>query len=179
MANDSGILGQMKIDMLNPADLKPYGRNPRKNDGAVKAVAESIRRYGFRQPIVVDCDMVIIVGHTRWKAAKLLGLSEVPAHIADMPKDQAREYRIADNKTNELAEWDLPVLNLEMKGLDLDWIGRQEKPDDWEESSPNSQKAPKATLSIPAKVWLTQREQIVKSVEDAIAGYGAGVEWPS
>ena len=105
--------------------IKPYEKNPRINDQAVDAVAESIRRFGFRQPIVIDGDMVIVVGHTRWKAAKKLGMEKVPVHVAtDLTPEQIRAYRIADNKTNELAEWDVPLLSIELaelSGTDLDW----------------------------------------------------------
>lgn len=98
--------------------LKPYDNNPRQNDRAVSAVAESIKRYGFRQPIVVDPDGLIIVGHTRWKAAKKLKLKVVPVHVAhDLTPEEARAYRIADNKTGELAIWDYPLLRLELSQL--------------------------------------------------------------
>jgi site-specific DNA-methyltransferase (adenine-specific) len=87
-------------------------------DFAVAAVAASIRQFGFRQPIVVDADGVIVVGHTRWKAAKSLGLAEVPVHVAaDLTPEQARAYRIADNKTASLAEWDDDLLVAELKRL--------------------------------------------------------------
>ncbi|MBX3363136.1 MAG: ParB N-terminal domain-containing protein [Phycisphaeraceae bacterium] len=110
---------------LRPVDsLKPYKKNPRKNDAAVKSVARSIREYGFRQPIVVDESGVIIVGHTRWKAAKHLGLAQVPVHVAvGLSPEQARAYRLADNRTNEIAEWDgelLPVELLELNDLGFD-----------------------------------------------------------
>jgi len=99
-------------------DIKPYERNPRINDGAVDAVADSLRQFGFRQPIVVDADGVIIAGHTRWKAAQKLGLAKVPVHVAtDLTPDQVRAYRIADNKTGELAEWDLEILPIELNEL--------------------------------------------------------------
>jgi site-specific DNA-methyltransferase (adenine-specific) len=100
-------------------DLKPYGNNPRKNDDAVAVVAESIRRFGFRQPIVVDGEGIIVIGHTRWRAAKQLGLTEVPVHVAaELSADQIRALRIADNKAGEIAEWDLDKLGLELKALE-------------------------------------------------------------
>jgi len=107
-------------------DIRPYERNPRINDQAVDAVAASLAEFGFRQPIVVDEDGVIIVGHTRWKAAKKLGLDKVPVHVAtDLPPEKVRAYRIADNKTGELAEWDLEILPIELNelresGFDMD-----------------------------------------------------------
>jgi len=104
---------------LRPIDaITPYDRNPRLNDDAVDAVAASLAEFGFRQPIVVDGDGVIIVGHTRWKAAKKLGLTEAPVHVAtDLTDEQVRAYRIADNKTGELAEWDFEILPIEIAEL--------------------------------------------------------------
>jgi len=103
--------------------VKPYPGNPRVNDGAVDAVAESIRRFGFRVPIVVDADGVIVAGHTRLKAARKLGLAEVPVHVAaDLTPDQAKALRIADNKTGEIADWDFELLPIELSALqELDW----------------------------------------------------------
>ncbi len=99
-------------------DIRPYERNPRLNDDAVDAVAVSLTEFGFRQPIVVDADGVIIVGHTRWKAARKLGLDKVPVHVAtDLPPEKVRAYRIADNKTGELAEWDFDILPIEIAEL--------------------------------------------------------------
>lgn len=91
--------------------IKPYENNPRNNDAGVIALAESIRQFGWQQPIVVDKDNVIIVGHTRYKAAKHLGLEEVPVAVADwLTDEQARAYRIADNKTATLSTWDYDKL---------------------------------------------------------------------
>jgi site-specific DNA-methyltransferase (adenine-specific) len=99
----------MKIEFRNPADIKPYEKNPRKNDAAMAAVAASIREFGFRQPIVVDRDGVIVVGPTRWKAAMLVGLELVPVHVAaELTPEQAKAYRLADNQTNTLGDWDHP-----------------------------------------------------------------------
>ena len=89
----------MLVELRRPSDaIRPYDKNPRKNDPAVDAVARSITDYGFRQPIVVDADGVIVVGHTRWKAAQKLGLKQVPVHVADLPPEKAKAYRIADNQ---------------------------------------------------------------------------------
>ena len=107
-----------KIVLRNLDEITPYERNPRINDNAVDAVAASLKAFGFRQPIVVDGDGVIVCGHTRWKAAKKLGLAKVPVHVAtDLTPDQIRAYRIADNKTNELAEWDFEILPIEIAEL--------------------------------------------------------------
>ncbi len=115
----------MNVELRPPAEIKPYEKNPRVNDAAVDAVAESIRRFGFRQPIVVDGDGVIVCGHTRWKAAQKLGLERVPVHVArDLTPEQIRAYRIADNKTAELAEWNLELLPIELaelQGAGIDW----------------------------------------------------------
>jgi len=111
----------MDIELRNIDDIRPYESNPRVNDQAVDAVAASIRQFGFRQPIVVDQEMVIICGHTRWKAAKKIGLAKVPVHVAkDLSAEQVKAYRIADNKTAELAGWNLELLPLELKELQ-DW----------------------------------------------------------
>ena len=115
----------MNIEMKPLADIRPYENNPRLNDQAVDAVAESIARFGFRQPIVVDEAGVIICGHTRFKAATKMGLAEVPVHIAtDLTPEQIRAYRIADNRTAELSEWNMELLPLELAELQdagLDW----------------------------------------------------------
>ncbi|MBL9147406.1 MAG: ParB N-terminal domain-containing protein [Phycisphaerae bacterium] len=114
----------MKIDLRPISDIRPYEHNPRLNDDAVDAVAHSIREWGFRQPIVVDGDGVIVCGHTRFKAAQKLGLAKVPVHVAkDLTPEQVRAYRIADNKTAELAEWDMDLLAVELgalRELDID-----------------------------------------------------------
>ena len=115
----------MQIEIRTIDQITPYDKNPRLNDAAVDAVAESIRQFGFRQPIVVDEAGVIICGHTRWKASKQLGLDRVPVHVArDLSPDQIRAYRISDNKTHELAEWDMELLSLELlqlKDAGVDW----------------------------------------------------------
>ena len=108
----------MNVEPRKLTDLTPYEHNPRHNDEAVEAVARSIREFGFRQPIVVDEEGVIIVGHTRWKAARQLGLEEVPVHVAEgLTPEQARAYRLADNQTATLAEWDLDLLPMELSEL--------------------------------------------------------------
>lgn len=99
-------------------DIKQYENNPRKNDEAVKYVAESIKEFGFKVPIVIDKDGVIVAGHTRWKAAKSLNIKEVPCIIADdLNDEQIKAYRLADNKVAEFAEWDFNILNLELDEL--------------------------------------------------------------
>ena len=112
------VTSNFKVELRNIEDVKPYERNPRLNDKAVNAVAASLSEFGFRQPIVVDEDGVIIAGHTRWKAATKLGLAKVPVHIAtDLTPDQVRAYRLADNRTGEIAQWDLSILPIELNEL--------------------------------------------------------------
>jgi DNA modification methylase len=119
----------MKIELRPISDIKPYPNNPRINDDAVDTVAGSIKEFGFRQPIVVDTDGVIICGHTRFKAAQKLGLEKVPVHVAtDLTADQIKAYRIADNKSSELADWNFDLLPIELgelqtAGFDLSLLG--------------------------------------------------------
>ena len=102
-------------------EIHPYENNPRVNDRAVEKVAESIAQFGFKQPIVIDKDGVIVAGHTRLMAAKLLGMKKVPTiSAADMTPDQVAAYRIADNKTGELAGWDFEKLDEELGSIDMD-----------------------------------------------------------
>ena len=99
-------------------ELIPYEKNPRKNDEAVKYVAESIKQFGFKVPIVIDKDNVIVAGHTRYKASKKLGLDEVPCIVADdLTDEQIKAYRLADNKVAEKAEWDFELLGAELDDL--------------------------------------------------------------
>ncbi len=123
-SHDAPRVAPLKIELRPIESVRPYERNPRINDAAVDAVAHSIREYGFRQPIVVDAEGVIVCGHTRLKAAQRLGLAKVPVHVAkDLTPEQIRAYRIADNKSAELAEWDmdlLPVELAELRALDVD-----------------------------------------------------------
>jgi len=108
----------MKIEHRALSAITPYEKNPRLNDDAVDAVAESIERFGFRVPLVVDENGVIVCGHTRFKAAQKLGLDKVPVHVAkDLTPEQIRAYRIADNKTAELSSWDMDLLPLELADL--------------------------------------------------------------
>lgn len=113
----------MKIQMVRLEDLHPYEKNPRKNDEAVKYVEESIKQFGFKVPVVVDRDFVIVAGHTRYKAAKKLGMEEVPCVVADdLTEEQVKAFRLADNKTGEMAAWDFGMLNEELDELlDMDF----------------------------------------------------------
>jgi len=123
----------MKIEQWDIERVKPYEKNPRRNDKAVQAVADSIREFGFRQPIVVDDAGVIVVGHTRYKAALKLGLKTVPIHVAtDLTPQQARAYRLDDNRSAQNAEWDIDLLPIELgelrdDGFDLKLVGFSDK----------------------------------------------------
>lgn len=109
----------MKVELLDLKTLVPYARNPRITAHAVDKVAASLKEFGFRQPIVVDSEMVIVVGHVRYQAAQKLGLKKVPVHIAEnMTPEQVKAYRIADNRTGEEAQWDNELLGLELEDLD-------------------------------------------------------------
>lgn len=159
----------MKIKMTPLADIQPYAQNPRLNDKAVEAVAESIKQYGFRQPIVVDAEGVIVVGHTRYKAATELGLAKVPVHVAeDLTTEQARAYRLADNRTAEMAEWDLDLLPLELHGLldagiDLTTLGFDDRelhrlldpdPSDGLTDPDSVPSAPDEAITQPGDLWI-------------------------
>ena len=99
-------------------EIKIYEKNPRKNDDAVEGVANSIKEFGFKVPIIIDKNNVIVAGHTRYKASKKLGLTEVPCIVADdLTEEQVKAFRLADNKTNEKASWDLDLLGEELKDI--------------------------------------------------------------
>ena len=123
----------MEIHDIPIAKLKEYGRNPRKNDAAVESVAASISEFGFKVPIVIDRNNVIVCGHTRLKAAKQLGMKTVPCIVADdLSDEQIRAFRLADNKVSELADWDFKLLDIELgeiTGIDMTDFGF-ELPDD-------------------------------------------------
>lgn len=113
----------LKIEMRQLDQVVPYKSNPRKIPSqAVSAVANSIREHGFRQPIVVDREGVIIVGHCRLLAAKKLGMEKVPVHVADLSPEKARAYRLADNRSNQIASFDLELLSIEVKELALQGV---------------------------------------------------------
>mgnify|MGYP000564814649 CR=1 FL=1 len=109
----------MKVELIEISRVIPYARNPRRNENAIAKVAASIKEFGFRQPIVVDDEMVIIAGHTRVQAAIQLGLKKVPVHVATgLTVAQIKAYRLADNRTHEESEWDDELLAIELGELD-------------------------------------------------------------
>lgn len=117
----------MQIVERSIDDIREYNKNPRKNDDAAEKVAESIKEFGFKVPIIIDKDGVIIAGHTRIKAARLLGLTVVPCVVADdLTEDEVKAFRLADNKVGEIAEWDYSRLEEEQEkiiSIDLETFG--------------------------------------------------------
>lgn len=110
----------MQLITMKLKDIRPYPNNPRKNDTAVEAVAESIRQCGYVAPIIADENGVILAGHTRYKALKALGRTEAEVIVKEgLSEEQKRKYRLLDNKTGELASWDLELLSDELEGLDF------------------------------------------------------------
>lgn len=107
----------MNIELIDIRQVRPYHRNPRKNEKAVEAVKQSITDYGFNSPIVVDKKFVIIAGHTRYKACLELKMKQVPCVVLDMDEKKAKAYRIADNKTSELSDWDMDNLIPELREI--------------------------------------------------------------
>ena len=159
----------LKIIYKDVEDLIPYVNNPRHNDGAVDAVASSIKNFGFKVPIVIDSDNEIITGHTRLKAAKKLGLEEVPCIVADdLTPEQVKAFRIADNKTSEFAEWDLELLEIELEGLDdiftgfddaefddIMGIDKEVEEDDFDEEPPEN------PISKRGDIWLLGKHRLM------------------
>lgn len=127
----------MQIKDINIGDLIPYEKNPRKNDGAIEYVKNSIEQFGFKVPIVIDKNNVIVCGHTRYVAAKHLGLDFVPCVVADdLTDEQISAYRLADNKVAEFSEWDMSLLNEELEQLldfDMSAFGFFDEEDEEEE----------------------------------------------
>lgn len=127
----------MKIVEKRLDEIRPYERNPRRNNAAVEYVANSLREFGWKQPIVIDGDGVIVAGHTRYKAALSLGWDTAPCVIADdLTPEQVKAYRLADNKVAEAAEWDMELLDAELTeimdalpGIDMTGFGFDDQPD--------------------------------------------------
>ena len=108
----------MEIINKKISELKPYENNPRKNDEAVEFVANSIKEFGFKVPLVIDKDNIIVAGHTRYKASKQLGLKEVPCIVADdLTEEQIKAFRLADNKVSEKSLWDYEKLDIELENI--------------------------------------------------------------
>ncbi len=113
----------MEVVEMNVRDLKEYANNPRHNNEAVEMVANSIGEFGFRVPILIDENNVIVAGHTRLKAAKKLGMDKVPTiRINDLTPEQIRAFRLADNRVGEIATWDMDKLDTEMQDLRTEFL---------------------------------------------------------
>ena len=114
---------EMKIIYKNIDDIIPYENNPRHNDNAVDYVANSIKEFGFKVPIIIDKENVIVTGHTRLKAAEKLGLKQVPVIMADdLTEEQIKAFRLADNKVAQFSTWDMEKLDLELEDIKIDMI---------------------------------------------------------
>jgi ParB-like chromosome segregation protein Spo0J len=143
----------MKVEMIPINSVKSYAKNPRKNQKAIPEVVKSLREFGWRQPLVVDSNMVLVVGHTRLLAAKELGHTKVPVHIAsELTEAQSKAYRLMDNRSNEFAEWDKDLLLPELDDLldadskfDMDFLG---------------------FLNLAESGWETDIEQATKDIDD-------------
>lgn len=158
----------MEVIDRKVSELIPYANNPRHNDGAVDAVAASIKNFGFRVPIIVDKDGVIVAGHTRLKAAQKLGLKTVPCIVADdLTPEQVKAFRLADNKVGELAGWDFEKLDLELEELDFDMtpfgFEFDAEEDDTERKSREDTvpEAPKAPVTRLGDVWLLGEHRVM------------------
>lgn len=143
-----GLIMQLVTRKLK--DIHLYPNNPRKNAGAVEAVAESIRQCGYVAPIIVDEDGVILAGHTRYKALKKLGRTEADVIVKDgLTEEQKKKYRLLDNKTNELADWDLELLAHELEGLDFGALNLEwELPEENETPVEHKETAFNETISV-------------------------------
>ena len=146
---------RLKVEYLNIDELIPYKNNPRNNDEAVDYVAKSIEEFGFKVPIILDKNNIIVTGHTRLKAAKKLGLKEVPTIMADdLTDEQIKAFRLADNKVSEYATWNDDLLNIELQDLDIDMtdfgfdidLGLDEEQEIIEDEVPEVPEEPKAKL---------------------------------
>ena len=115
----------IEVKMFKTSEIKPYKNNPRNNDDAVNSVMESIKQFGFKVPIVIDKNNVVVAGHARLKAALKLEINEVPCIVADdLTEEQINAFRLADNKVSEFATWDIELLNIELDSIeDIDMSG--------------------------------------------------------
>lgn len=160
---------KLQVEYLDIDKLIPYENNPRVNENAIEKVADSIKEFGFKNPIIIDSDNVIVAGHTRMLSAKKLGLKEVPIiRVNDLTDNQIKAFRIADNKTTEFAEWDLELLEIELEGLDGVFTGFDMKelddmfPDDTELIEDDfDEEPPEEPLSKRGDIWLLGRHRLM------------------
>lgn len=165
------------------SEIRPYENNPRKNDAAVEYVANSIREFGWKVPIVIDKDGVIIAGHTRYKAAKKLGMKSAPCIMADdLTEDQVKAYRLADNKVGEIAEWEFSALEAELDSIELDMeqfgFAADDEPKDLDEAQDIPDRTNTGcTVRIvfdDVRLW-RKHEQELRSAVDRIDGVKVSV----
>ena len=161
----------MQVEIRPLDQIAPYERNPRKqHEAAIAKLAKSIQKFGWRQPIVVDADGVIIVGHRRYWAAQSLGLLEAPVHVAsDLTAEQAKEYRLADNKLSEDGEWDetllvAELLDLSDLGVDTTELGFAAFEDKSEQTAPADELAADPLAEPASEKRLTGRDHMVNAV---------------
>lgn len=165
----------IKIIEKKVADLVPYENNARINDGAVDAVANSIKEFGIKNPIIIDRDNVIVCGHTRIKACEKLGIEKVPCVVADdLTDEQIKAFRIADNSTAQIAEWDLEKLQAELENIDMDMVqfGLQEQIEEIEKSLDNGYgeefTLPDGDKSEICQMTFTLHERQAELIKEAI-----------
>ena len=170
----------MEVQQIKTDRLKPWSDNPRVNEHAVDAVARSISNFGFNVPILCDQDLTIVAGHTRWKAAKKLGLQSVPVIVLEMTDAQRRAFAIADNKTGEIARWDFPKLEqiltqLQSEKFDLCSLGYSDaelqallappKDFDWAAFDEYRESLLQSTyVLLPVKVSIGKKEQVKTTI---------------
>lgn len=173
----------MQIIEKSLSEIRPYENNPRKNDAAVEYVANSIREFGWKVPIVIDKDGVIIAGHTRYKAAKKLGMKSAPCIMADdLTEDQVKAYRLADNKVGEFAEWDFSTLEAELADIEMEMeqfgFAEDDEPEDLDEAEEIPDRTNTGcTVRIvfdDVRLW-RKHEQEIRSAVDSIEGVKVSV----
>ena len=152
MSNQNPEQTKGKIEDVDLDLIKPYFRNPRVPNESPHVVAESIKRYGFNVPIVVDQKNVIICGHTRYRAARILGLKKAPVIKVDLNEKLVRQYRIADNKSSEMARWDTKALKAELEVMGkINEVRELFGTPEWDALLKIEPEAPKPKEQLPAE----------------------------
>lgn len=172
----------MNIIDKSLTDIKPYENNPRNNDEAVEPVANSIKEFGFKVPIVIDKNNIIVAGHTRYRAAKKLGLETVPCIVADdLNEEQIKAFRLADNKVSEIATWDLELLGNELDNIINIDMGEFSFLIDEEPSFDELEREVEEKNNLIIKIvfdtyedWLEKEDELRKLVENANANMVVG-----
>jgi len=178
----------LKVQDVELSLLKPWEDNPRINDEAVDVVTKSIESFGFNVPILCDQELTIIAGHTRWKAAKKIGMKSVPVIVLEITEDQRRAFAVADNKTAELADWDYPKLqkilqDLKRKKFNLPSLGysraelqallTKQKEFDWKAFDERFKNRLIPTyLLVPVKVPAQEKEAFNRAIKELANKYG-------